>query len=405
MQNLVYINKKADMTLGLLTSLYIMSLLTNLTIGYRYLTLWHLNEAGGIFIFPLSFIISDILAEVYDSRYAKRLVLYGVLCEIIFSLYIFFVIKMPYPSFEHNHLLYSAIMGSYLRFTIASSGAIIIGSWLNIYFLSKWSKLVEDKYFVLRSLGSSFIGELFITVSSMLIANLGKMSFQQLSYMMFCCFFLKTLISFFLVWPAAIIVCILKNNVKEKTTFREYLNKMISSLTQFSKLAFRLDKINVDNNTINIYCRGTRVTITQKISEIIFNLNIIYNMPSQQTSYIGYYYGYLGYTSNVAHELLLAPKKKKSFILRFNKAKYMILSTFRNGNIEYKNIYTDEIHIKHPSEIYRNESVIANFESSQACYIGILAGIYQRKSEQDWGNSHRLKLVINNQSDTGYNYV
>ncbi len=111
--------------------------------------------------------------------------------SIIFSSYIFLVLKLPYPTFWNRNGIYIQIMKPYLRFTLASTASIIIGSWLNIYFLSKWSRLVHGRYFALRSLGSSCIGELFVTISSMLIANFSEMPTSQLCYMIICCFGLK----------------------------------------------------------------------------------------------------------------------------------------------------------------------------------------------------------------------
>lgn len=393
MDKLVYFNKKADKVLGILTCLYITSLLANITIGYRYISIWHLNEAGGIFIFPLSFIVGDIISEVYDSNYAKALIFYGVLCQIIFSLYIFLIIRMPYPNFWNGYDTYFSVMNPYLRFTIASAGAVIAGSWLNIHLLSKWSGLVQGKHFILRSLGSSFIGELFVTVFSMLVANLGKMEINQLIYMMFCCFFIKTIVSFIAVWPAAFVIYLLKNNKNESKHPETlgYFKRTWEGLRQFSKPAFRLDKINSENCTASIYCRGARVVINQKIHEVICNANIIHNMNSIQSSYLGYHYGLLLENSKSDVSFLLTKKRRSKFFLNFSKGENIILSITRDGHINYKNKNSDEINTKSPLDIYRNESSLIYFEPSQACYIGILAGLSQRKSPRH--NTPRLKLV------------
>jgi uncharacterized integral membrane protein (TIGR00697 family) len=394
MEKLIYFNKKSDKILGILTCLYITSMLTNTAIGYRYISLWHLNEAGGIFIFPLSFIVGDIISEVYDSNYAKTLILYGVLCQVIFSLYIFLIIRMPYPSFWNNYNSYFSIMNPYLRFTIASAAAVVVGAWLNIHFLSKWSGIIQGRHFILRSLGSSFIGELFVTVFSMLIANLGKMEINQLVYMMFCCFFIKSIVSFVAVWPAALVICLLKNNkiVNHHLTISDYFHIMLKKLRDFSKPEFRLDKINSETNTASIYCRGARVVINQKIQEIICNADIIHNMRSIQSSYLGYYYGLLMKAEKSDINFLLNKKRKSKFFLRSAEGKNTILSITRDGFINYKSKNSDKIHTKSPLDIYRNESSLIYFEPSQACYIGILAGLSQKKSSSSCVS---LKLILN----------
>lgn len=395
MEKLVYFNKRADKVLGILTCLYITSLLANITIGYRYISIWHLDEAGGIFIFPLSFIVGDIISEVYDSNYAKSLVLFGVLCQVIFSLYIFIIIRMPYPGFWNNYDAYFSIMNPYLRFTIASAGAVIVGSWINIHLLSKWSSLVQGKYFILRSLGSSFIGELFVTVFSMLVANFGKMKTNQLVYMMFCCFFIKSIVSFLAVWPAAFVVCFLRTNKCENKNFEisNYFKGALDRLRRFSKPAFRLDRINSEKGIASIYCRGARVVINQKIHEVICNPSIIHNMDSIQSGCLGYHYGLLVENERNDMGFLLNKKKKSKFSLRFSKGENTVLSITRDGRVNYKNNNSNEVYTESPLDLYKDESILINFEPSQACYIGILAGLSQKKLRHN--NAPKLRLLSN----------
>lgn len=379
-------DRNADKILGILTSLYITSLLANVAVGYRYVSIWSLNEAGGIFIFPLSFIVGDIISEVYDSNYAKTLIFYGVICQIIFSCYIFLIIRMPYPSFWKDYNVYYNIMNSYLRFTFASASAVIAGSWINIHLLSKWSNLVHGRYFILRSLGSSFVGELFVTVFSMLVANYGKIEFDQLVYMTFCCFFIKSIISLIAVWPAALVICLLKNDKvpveNDRYTILNYFKNILERLRYFSKPAFRLDKINFENNTASILCRGARVVINQKIQKIICNTNIINNMRSTQSACLGYHYGLL---ENERNDIgyLLSKKSKSNFFFNIAKDENSILTITRGGYINYKSINSDKIYTKHPLDIYGDKSLLNNFGPSQACYIGILAGISQKKPHHE----------------------
>lgn len=396
-----YSNKNADKTLGILTSLYITSLLANVAIGYRYISIFHVDIAGGIFIFPLSFILADIITEGYDSNYAKTLIFYGVFCQLIFSLYIHFIIRMPYPNFWQSKDIYFQVMDPYLRFTIASAASVIVGTWLNIHLLSKWSVLVHGRFFALRSLGSSIIGELFITVFSMLIANFDKMENSQLIYMMACCFIIKTIVSLIAVWPAALVVCILKNDrIKSETEKHQsltYLQNIFLALKKFSKPAFRLDNIDTESKKASIYCRGARIVLEQKISEVILNPKIIQNMDPSHSGYIGYYYGLLTDSNNSEINFLLSKNNKSKFYLRFLKDKYSVLSITRNGRINYyKNDCLNDIYTLKPIEIYRNTNLLEKFEASHACYIGILVGLEQKKLKTTNFNTTKLKLVFNN---------
>lgn len=397
---IINFNKNADKVLGVLTALYITTLLANVTIGYRYISIFHIDLAGGIFIFPLSFIIADVISEVYDSSYAKSLILYGFICQLLFSLYVYFIIRMPYPIFWNKQSIYLEVMNPYLRFTLASAMAIILGSWLNIYFLSRWSELLHGRYFILRSMGAALIGELFVTVFSMLLANFGKMEATQLIYMMVCCFSVKTLVSLIAVLPAAIFVCLLNGEQLnfDRSQNHNWFQNLIIKLNNFSKPKFRLDKIVTETKKANIYCRGSRVTIEQDIAEIVLNPKIIQNMEPIHSSYIGYYYGLLYDVTNKEISFTQNTKKEKQFYLNYLHDKYVLLSIHRDGKVSYsKNeSIADDTLIKKPIEIYRNHLLLSQFESSHACYIGLLVGMDQRKSGKAKATHSPLKLITSN---------
>lgn len=397
MERVVSFRKKSDNIFSLLTALYITSLLTNLTIGYRYVSLWHFNEAGGIFIFPLSFIVSDMISEIYGSRYAKKLILYGILCELILALYTHMILRMPFPGFFHSNATYMKIMDPYLRFTLASSGAILIGSWLNIYFLSRWSRLVNGKYFILRSLGSSFIGELFVTVSSMLIANFGKMSINQLLYMMLCCFVLKTIISLFAVWPAAFFINLLKKPPHSTQQIKK--NKFVKMINDFKNLRsypLILEEINIEKKEATIFCKGGKVTIKRKLSDIVFDINSINKMKARHASYIGYYYANLMADATQHYDHLIKETGKSYLRLCSYKNKFYVTSIARNKKIIYTEENTGKVFSLFAADIYNNDSLIKCFSSSNACYIGMHTSIGENKSVRDNINKARnscLKLV------------
>lgn len=182
----------------------------------------------------------------------------------------------------------------------------------------------------------------------------------------------------------------MKKTESKKNQISNYFKKIIEHLRQFSKPAFRLERINSEDCTASIYCRSARVLINQKIYEMVCNANIIHNMSSIHSSYLGYFYGLLIDKQKNDISFLLNKKQKSEFFLSLNRGKNIILSITRDGRINYKNKNLDEIYTKYPIDIYRNESVLINFESSQACYIGILAGISQKKCQR---HPPKLKLV------------
>ena len=121
MQDIIYFKERADTKISILSVIYVTSILANLAVGYRYISIGVLAQSGGIFIFPISFIISDIVTEVYGSELAKKLVIYGIIGQVIFASYAYLVVHIPSPSFLHNKEVYYQVFNPYINFALASS--------------------------------------------------------------------------------------------------------------------------------------------------------------------------------------------------------------------------------------------------------------------------------------------
>ena len=54
MQDIIYFKERADTKISILSVIYVTSILANLAVGYRYISIGVLAQSGGIFIFPIS---------------------------------------------------------------------------------------------------------------------------------------------------------------------------------------------------------------------------------------------------------------------------------------------------------------------------------------------------------------
>ena len=64
-----------------------------------------------------------------------------------------------------------------------------------------------------------------------------------------------------------------------------------------------------------------------------------------------------------------------SFLLTNTRGRYTISSEKRTGEIKYYDKKYKREYLEHPITIASNDYIISEFDSTQACYIGILAGI------------------------------
>lgn len=106
---------------------------------------------------------------------------------------------------------YNVILPKLFRSHLANSIALIIGSFTNIYAVSKWKILTRGRFFWLRCLGASAVGESVYTVVVIFIVNVGIVPNHTLVEMMFVSYTFKILFDLFAIIPASLFAFFLKN--------------------------------------------------------------------------------------------------------------------------------------------------------------------------------------------------
>jgi len=143
--------------------------------------------------------------------------------------------------------------------------------------------------------------------------------------------------------------------------------------------AIRLEEIDISKKIVVVRSRGARAVLKLSIAEAIADPSIVANLLSAQACWLGYYAGLIYDPSEIHRQKQLLKSADSAFSLKCNKGQYKIVSQDRKGEITYINITTHVVKSNHPIDIAQDNAIISNFDTSQACYIGILAGIYAEK--------------------------
>lgn len=186
--------------------IYITTLLCTVCLANRFTLVGHLLEPGGIFIFPLSFTICDIVGEVYGYAYPRLFIWIGIGCEFMFSFVVTIVSHLPAPLFFLKSQSYIAVFDPTMRYVFSGTIALLVGEFLNVYLLAKWKIRLKGKWFVLRCWFSTALGQLSLTIIVDLLNYFGKLNQQDFIWMMFCGYFSKLIYSSAIAFPAFFIV-------------------------------------------------------------------------------------------------------------------------------------------------------------------------------------------------------
>jgi len=133
-----------------------------------------------------------------------------IICQFIFAFICNTLINLDSPTIWPHQEAYGQVLGNLPRVSIASFIAILSGAFINSYALMKWKILLKGKYFWLRSMGSSAIGEFIFTFIAYIMEFSGITSLQNILQLIAISFAVKIILDPLLVVPAMIFVKILK---------------------------------------------------------------------------------------------------------------------------------------------------------------------------------------------------
>src|SRR3990167_8788576 len=156
------------------------------------------------------------------------------------------------------------------------------------------------------------------------------------------------------------------------------IKRAIKQLNESNKTPCRIDEIDVTENRVIIYCHGSRNIIKTTIAEAMSDPLLLNQIPPLQAYCLGYYYGKIStemrlLKSNLSKEF---EPREWNFSLFSDNGKYRVFSYDRLHDLTYENITTSEKHKANIIRVAQNEALLSEFDPSQACYIGLLAGIF-----------------------------
>ena len=163
----------------------------------RLVNIFGLNTDAGTLIFPLSFILSDLITEVYGYKYARKAIWTGFLFNAIFIGYGQIVIHLPSPSYQTHNEIFNTLLASDLRIIIASAISYFIAEPLNSIIMAKLKIKMRGRNMSVRFVASTFIASFFDSFIFSTLAFYNVMSNSNLLALIITMWLIKVAIEFF----------------------------------------------------------------------------------------------------------------------------------------------------------------------------------------------------------------
>ena len=119
---------------------------------------------GGAFLFPLAYVLGDVLAEVYGFAAARRAIIVGFAMALLAALTFLVVDIAPPASFYENQDAFSSVLGFVPLIVLASLCGYLVGQFLNSWVLVKMKARTSEPRLWARLMGSTGVGELADTL-------------------------------------------------------------------------------------------------------------------------------------------------------------------------------------------------------------------------------------------------
>lgn len=163
-------NTKYSQWFIVVLALFITCLITANITAVKLISVFGLVLPAAIIIFPISYILGDVLTEVYGYRQARRVIWLGFLCNLIVVLGISLGQILPAASFWNGQDAYERILGYTPRILAASFLAYLVGEFSNSFVLAKMKIATNGRWLWMRTIGSTLVGQgldslVFITLA------------------------------------------------------------------------------------------------------------------------------------------------------------------------------------------------------------------------------------------------
>ncbi len=134
-------------------------LLSNLIGAAKLSTVAGYTFGAGILFFPVSYVLGDVLTEVYGYANARRCIWAGFAAMVFMAFMSWVVVAMPPAADWTGQAAYESVFGQVPRIVLASMLAFWAGEFVNSFVLAKMKIWTGGKHLWSRTIGSTLFGQ------------------------------------------------------------------------------------------------------------------------------------------------------------------------------------------------------------------------------------------------------
>ena len=165
--------KNNNKNLILLNGIFIVSLIIANIVSAKIVTFWGLVIPAAIVAYPLTFLMTDVIGEIWGKEQANQTVKVGFWCQLVSLVLIGLAILLPVAPFADNQEQFKGIMSSSFRVVLASMVAYLCSQSWDVWIFHKIRERGTKNKWIRNNL-STMTSQIIDTAIFITIAFIGK---------------------------------------------------------------------------------------------------------------------------------------------------------------------------------------------------------------------------------------
>lgn len=182
-----------------IASLVVSNLIFQKFFNWDFFGVYTFEISVGILPYPITFLITDIICEVYGKRKANQVVVAGIFASFFSLLIVFLADAVPATNWSPiDDGLFNRVFGATAIAVFASMTAYLLAQFIDIQIFHFWKRLTKGKHLWLRNNFSTFLSQFVDTFSVLfLLCSFNKIDWNLFGTLLLSGFMFKVIVAAF----------------------------------------------------------------------------------------------------------------------------------------------------------------------------------------------------------------
>jgi len=180
-----------------IASLVVSNLIFQKFFYWDFFGIYTFEISVGILPYPITFLITDIISEVYGKKKANAVVTAGIFASFFSLLIVYVADVVPATTWSPiDDPLFSKVFGATAIAVLASMMAYLLAQYIDIHIFHFWKRLTKGKHLWLRNNFSTFLSQFVDTFAVLLLlCSFGKIDWHLFSGLLLGGFLFKVIVA------------------------------------------------------------------------------------------------------------------------------------------------------------------------------------------------------------------